>query len=93
MQLQIGDQIVWCGDYTHGPIKKGTITKISGHDFYYVDNQHRPEDCIYQHWCWPAEVEQELSIILEQRARLKKEYDDSMSLIYQLRNRVSNASE
>lgn len=34
MQLQIGDQIVCCGDYTLGPIKKGTITKISGHDFF-----------------------------------------------------------
>lgn len=87
--MEIGDKIIWCADYVKGPICSGIVTKISGKDLVWVDNYHKSEDCIYQHWCWPAAAEEELKAIIEHRARLKKQFDQSIELVYQLRNKYS----
>ena len=91
--MKIGDQIIWCFDYEAGPVRKGTVTKVSGADLVYVDQHHKAEDCIYQYLCWPAEAEEELKTIIAQRAALKKAFDDSMALVYQLRNKHSRADK
>ena len=61
--MKIGDEIIWCYNYEEGPICKGTVTRVSGKDVVYVDGHHRPEDCVYQHFCWPAAAEEELKAI------------------------------
>lgn len=91
--MKVGDEIIWCHNYEEGPVRKGTVTKVSGSDFVYVDGHHKAEDCIYQCYCWPAAAEEELKAIIAQRAVLKKAFDDSMSLVYQLRNKHSRASK
>ncbi len=91
--MKIGDEIIWCYNYEEGPICKGTVTKVSGADLVYVDQHHKAEDCIYQYLCWPAEAEEELKTIIAQRAALKKAFDDSMALVYQLRNKHSRAAK
>jgi hypothetical protein len=48
---------------------------------------------VYQHFCWPAAAEEELKAIIAQRAALKKAFDDSMALVYQLRNKYSRAAK
>jgi len=89
MKLEIGDEIVWTGNFDDpDSLRRGIITKVSK-DFCWVDKYHKPEDCIYQSLCWPGEFEGELRAILEERAQLKKAYDDSMKLIYQLRNKIT----
>jgi hypothetical protein len=40
-------------------------------------------------FCFPLEMKDELKAILVIRAKLKKDYDDSISLVYQLINKYS----
>lgn len=40
-------------------------------------------------FCWPIEVHGKLTVILTERAKLKKALDDSMGLVYQLGNAIS----
>lgn len=87
--MNIGDKICWTGNFENpSQIRTGTITRMSG-DSVWVDNEHKPEDCIYRSYCWPISAEPELREIITETARLKKELDDRMGLIYKLRNRVS----
>jgi hypothetical protein len=89
--MQIGDKIVWCSQLNSpNQIREGTVTKTRAGDMplVWVDSQHKPEDCIYEAYCWPARVKTELVAILTERQRLQKVADDSMKLIYQLRNAI-----
>jgi hypothetical protein len=91
MPLTIGQQIIYENLDSTEFLKTGTITKISGNgDLVYVDNQHKAEECILTAFCWPIEAREELIAVITERNRLKKIYDDSMSLIYQLRNKYSS---
>lgn len=47
-----------------------------------------PEMVFYSAFCWPIEVKDELIKILETRRALKKQFDDSMGLIYELKNKI-----
>lgn len=40
-------------------------------------------------FCWPVQAEAELRAVVEERARLRKAFDDSMSLVFGLRNKIS----
>lgn len=92
MNYQIGDEIIWTRSTDNpGSIRKGTITRIGslyGERCLWVDKQHRPEDCILLGFAWPARCEAQLREILSTRQELKKQYDSSMSFIYNLRNRI-----
>jgi hypothetical protein len=85
--FKIGDEIVWGDIDKVSSLREGTITKI-GIDFCWVDNYHKSEDCIYQAYCWPKKYKEELENIITKRVALKKAYDDSMALIYELRNKI-----
>lgn len=86
---RLGDEIVWTGNLADpNSLRQGAITKIQG-DLRWVDYQHKPEDCIYLAYCWPAKYKAELADILRKRRELKEAFDDSMSLIYQLRNKIA----
>lgn len=43
----------------------------------------------HRNFCWPVGVRTELTEVLTKRAALKKAYDDGMSLIYQLSNKIA----
>ena len=88
MQVKIGDAIVWAEQMNVPVLNRGTVTQANG-DACWVDGKHRPEDCLYSAFVWPARVEAELVAVLTLRRRLKKAYDESMGLVYQLRNRIT----
>ena len=88
MQVKVGDAIVWARQMDVPTLERGTVTRGKG-DTCGVDGKHRAEDCLYSAYAWPARAEVELLAILTERQRLKKAYDDSMSLVYQLSNKIA----
>jgi hypothetical protein len=75
-------------------VKEGTITaRRAGRDIFestvWIDGFHKPEDCIYEMYCWPIEAKEELVAIHIERKMLKKAFEESMILIYRLRNKFS----
>jgi len=94
--IHIGSKIYWnVGTEATPEVRNGTVTRISGKsgDVYgrtlFVDNAHKPEDCIYEVWCYPEAYAAEYVNILNHRAKLKKDLDDSMKLIYELCNKMT----
>ena len=91
--MKIGDKIFWCTALeSPSEIREGTITKMSPKtspgQLVWVDNAHRPEDCIFADYCWPIAAKEEMRKILTKRAELKRAFEESMGLIYQLRNKI-----
>jgi hypothetical protein len=95
--FKIGDEIIWVGELTgRAEMRAGRITKIRENKdmpLVWVDNLHAPEDCIYMAYCWPARVRTELTAILAERARLQKLADDSMKLVYELKNAIGRGEK
>jgi len=88
MKVAVGDKIVWFHDAADpSTIRSGTVTRVSA-DLCWVNDHHKPEDCIYQDFTWPGRVEDELRNVLADRAHLKKVFNDSMKLVYELRNKI-----
>lgn len=91
--MEIGDLIIWTADFVNASsIRSGTVSKMRG-DECWVDQYHKPEDCIYKAWCWPAAYKERLVAAISERARLKAAFDDSMKLIYELRNCVARGEK
>jgi hypothetical protein len=44
---------------------------------------------VYNFKLFPLEYKEELYFVVEERARLKKLYDESIALVYQLRNKIT----
>lgn len=79
--MKVGDRILWsASSHDERELRDGFVTKLVK-DLCWVDNHHHAEDCIYVAFTWPAEYEKELRAVLQERYRLKKQYDDSMKLI------------
>jgi hypothetical protein len=95
--MEIGDKIIWVGDMTgREAIREGVVSKLrssSTGNLVWVDGLHKPEDCIYEAYCWPARVRDELAAILARRLELQKQVDDSMKLVYQLRNAITRGEK
>jgi hypothetical protein len=91
--VKVGDRICWTGDLdTEANVRDGTVTRTKKDgDFWlvWVDGHNKAEDCIYSTYVWPVAAKDDLIAVLTERRRLKKAFDDSMTLIYQLKNRVS----
>lgn len=69
-------------------MKEYTITKINTvHNTVTVNNNK--ELIFYTASIWPVEYKQELIEIITKRQELKKAYDDSMKLVYELRNEIT----
>jgi hypothetical protein len=91
--MKLGDRICWTQDIDDpSAISEGTVTKItkatSVEALFWIDNQHKPEDCIYQSITYPIAAKEELVSILQERAKLKKAYNDSLKLLFELRNKI-----
>lgn len=90
--FHVGDKIVAIFDWTDSThTKEGVITKISG-DICFIDGCFKSEDCLYLAYCWPIAYKQRILDIIQQRQVLKKAYDDSMGLVYKLRNEITLAA-
>ncbi len=83
--MKPGDKVLICADMTGdtAPYEK-TITKVGTETVQCGSN----EETYYKFACWPIACKAELEQVLAQRAILKKAYDDSMSLVYELRNKL-----
>lgn len=87
--MQVGDKVIWADDMSdEKSVHEGTITKLTK-EYCWVDNKHKQEQTMYLMYMWPIAAKEKLIAILIERRMLKKQYDDSMSLIYQLRNAVT----
>lgn len=86
MKWQPGMPIVWANDLDKpSSIQRGTVQKVSGEYLQYGD---KPEYSVHMAFVFPARAEAHLIEILRKREALKKAYDDSMKLIYELRNAI-----
>lgn len=78
--MKIGDKILIVTDMADpSSLREYTVSKVNK---YTVQCNNNSEMTCYTAFCWPIEVKDELLTILQERARLKALYDDSMELIY-----------
>lgn len=82
---QIGDKILVADLDGPSPIREYTVTKILKDTV----QCGSAENTFYTAFTWPARVRPQLQAILDERAKLKKAYDDSMGLIYELKNKIT----
>lgn len=85
--MKVGDSVVWADDMSKPDIHSGTLAKIKG-DTCWLEGEGS-ESARFLAFMWPARAEGELRSILTKRAELHKAFDDSMNLVYELRNKLS----
>lgn len=91
MKLRPGQPIIWATNMDDpASIRYGTVVKVSDE---FVQYGPKAEDSIHTAYVFPARVEDELIEILDERKQLKKAYDDSVKLIYELRNAVTRGEK
>lgn len=89
--MKPGDQIIWATDLDKPQsLRHGTVVKVSGE---YLQYGPKVEDSVHVGFVFPARVESDLVAIITKRQRLRKAYDDSMKLIYELRNAVTRGDK
>jgi len=84
MIYQPKDKVIFYGDLAD-PQSKSVATVIKSNR----DTTDTDKGTFFTAYLFPASVELELDNIIIHRAKLKKTFDDSMSLIYQLNNKIS----
>lgn len=84
MTLQPGDPIVYAVDVDKPEV---FVTTFLGTLDNYWAKVSTPDAAPSMALCFPVAVREELVAILTERQRLKKAYEDSISLIYDLGNR------
>lgn len=88
---QVNQPIIWATNMDDpSSIRRGTVVKISG-DF--IQYGAKAEDSVHSAYVLPARVEADLIEILAKRQALKKAYDDSMKLIYELVNAITRGEK
>lgn len=86
MKWQHGAAIIWATNMDDpASIRVGTVQKVAGE---YLQYGAKPEDSVHSAFVFPAKAESRLREILIKRQALKRAYDESMRLIYELRNAV-----
>lgn len=82
-----GDTILVCSDYAEpNSITRHKVIKVNK-DTVQCEGEG---NIFYLAFCWPLSAEEQLISALEERKKLKTELDNSMKLIYELRNSLSN---
>lgn len=83
--FKVGDKVIQVTDLDKVEgMRELTVTKV-GKDTVQCGG---PEETYYTAFLWPIAVREELAKIIRVRAELKKKYDDSMGLIYELKNKI-----
>jgi hypothetical protein len=72
------------------PIERVTLTGARQGTDYLKTVEH---GFLHRAYLFPVQADNILTQILKERARLKKAYDDSMALVYQLRNAVTRGDD
>lgn len=91
MKFSPGDPIVWATDLDKpSSIQHGTVVKVSGE---YLQYGPKAEDSVHAAFVFPARVETDLVAVITERQRLRKAYDDSMKLVYELRNAITRGEK
>lgn len=86
MAYKPGDKILFCDGFNNpNEIREYTITKVNKDTV----QCGSAEMTFYLAFGFPAKYRTELEEICRKRQELKKAYDDSMRLIYQLKNKIS----
>jgi len=88
-RFKVGDKVLRCDLDDPTSIVELTVTKVS-QDTVQCGG---PEEVYYTSFLWPASVRGKLIAITAERARLKKAYEDSMTLVYQLGNEIARELE
>lgn len=84
--MKIGDKIIVVGDFSDpSSIREYTISKVHEDT---IECGSR-ECTFYKMFCWPIEVKNLLIEIITERQQLKKIYEESISKIYELSNRIN----
>ena len=88
-RFKAGDHVVWASDLSDPTtVEEGVVTRVgseSGQDTVWIGNR----GVFFADFMWPGRVTDHLIGIIAERQKLKKAYDDSMKLIYELRNQIA----
>lgn len=83
MNLELNDTVLVVQNFSDNKVREAVVTKVTP-EFVRVNNDNEPINAAY---CFPMECKAELLQILTKRKELLQAYEDSMQLIYQLRNK------
>lgn len=86
--MKLGDKVIYCNDLSDPrAMRRGTLERISKEGSFRVF--HISGTPVYEAQCWPLSADAELTAILVERERLKKQFDDSIRLIYELQAKLA----
>jgi hypothetical protein len=89
--FEVNQPIIWATNMDDpATIRRATIVKVSGEFIQYGPTM---ADSVHVAFVFPARVEADLIEVLTKRQQLKKAYDDSMKLIYELRNAITRGEK
>lgn len=83
IQFKKGDIAVLAAELDKPNLYRFTVVKVEG-DYLHGN---REGEIFHRAFCFPEKAEAELTEILKKRQALKKAYDDSMGLVYELVNK------
>ena len=86
--LKIGDRVIMVPNMDATDVIQGTVTKLDG-DYAQLDNK----DLYYKAFIFPQRVMEELIDILTFRAQIKEDLQESIKLIYDLRNEITRGEK
>lgn len=86
MRAKVGESIIWATSMEDPTsIRRGTVVRTGE----FIQYGPKAEDSVHSAYVFPARAEARLIEILTERQRLKKAYDDSMKLVYELANAIT----
>lgn len=89
MKLKPGDTVLICSDMdSPANMREYTVTKVGKETIQCGSS----ENTFYTAFTWPIKYKEELIEILKRRQELKKAFDDSFTLVLELRNKISRES-
>ena len=88
MQFEPGDTILVVSTFDDPDSVKEYVFKSRQEDWLICEGV---ANIFLEGYCFPLNVMITLKTILQHRAELKKEYEDSIQLIYELRNNINNS--
>ena len=89
--MQLGEQVVVCclTDSVDGIITGTFKGQVDNYTSKVQFHKTKPVEYVFSTAIYPIEYKERLETAVATRQALKKAYDDSISLIYQLRNEIN----
>lgn len=96
-RVKVGELAIWYDSMDDSRTKRtGTVSKIvveGTWEYICVNGKNKMEDAMNASFVFPGRVEKDLEQIVQERARLKKAYDDSISLVFELSNQIARGEK